>query len=155
LKLAFRRANSADLPFTIELSKRVFSIYGPYDEIIAGWASLPHTVTVVVEEMGQPRGFAMINLAPPAQDQVKSELLAIAIFPEYHGRGMGKRLLRYMENVARSHGVRELFLHTAVINEPARCFFVEHGFTRRDVVDCYYPMGQKALEMSKTLPSGP
>lgn len=155
LKLAFRKANSADLPSIIELSKRVFSIYGPYDEIIAGWASLAHTATVVVEEMGQPRGFAMINLAPRAQDRANGELLAIAIFPEFHGRGIGKKLLKYMEDLARSLSIGELFLHTAVNNESARRFFMENGFLPRDVVGCYYPLGQKAMEMSKKLPSGP
>ena len=155
LKLVFRKANSSDLPFIIELSKRVFSIYGPYDKIIAGWASLVHTVTVVVEEMGQPRGFAMINLAPQAKDRANGELLAIAIFPEYHGRGIGKKLLKYMEDLARSLSIGELFLHTAVNNESARRFFLENGFLQRDLVDGYYPMGQKAMEMSKKLPSSP
>ncbi len=155
LKLVFRKANSSDLPFIIELSKRVFSIYGPYDKIIAGWASLAQTVTVVVEEMGQSSGFAMINLAPRAQDRTNGELLAIAIFPQYHGRGIGKKLLRYMEDLARSLSIGELFLHTAVNNEPARRFFMENGFIQRDLVDCYYPMGQKAMEMSKKLPSSP
>jgi len=155
LKLAFRKANPRDLPFIAELSEQVFSVYGPYDEIIARWASFPHIITVLVEEKGQTRGFAMINTMLGAQNLPKGELVAIAVAPESQGRGIGERLLRYMEGLARDLGIEEMLIHTAAINKAAHRFFAKNGFIQRGLVDCYYPMGQKALEMSKTLPMTP
>ncbi len=155
LKLALRKANPRDLPFIVELSEQVFSAYGPYDEIIARWASLPHIIMVVVEEKGQSRGFAMINPILGTQNEAKAELLAIAVSPEYQRRKIGKRLLGYMEGLARNFGIEELVIHTAAINEAAHRFFAKNGFIQRGLVDRYYPLGQKALEMSKTLSTTP
>jgi ribosomal protein S18 acetylase RimI-like enzyme len=155
LKVALRRGNPRDLPFVVEVSDRVFSAYGPYNEIIARWASFPHIITVVVEEKGHPRGFAMINPIPGAQNEAKGELLAIAVSPEYQQKGIGKRLLRHMEGLARKLGIEQMVIHTAEINKAAHQFFTKNGFIQRGSVDCYYPHGQKALEMSKTLSMNP
>ena len=155
LKLALRKANPRDLPFIVELSEQAFSAYGPYHEIITRWASFPHIITVVVEEKGQSRGFAMINPILGARDEAKAELLAIAVSPEYQRRGIGKRLLEYMEDLARNFGIEEMNIHTAAINKAAYRFFAKNGFIQRGSVDRYYPLGQKALEMSKTIRVNP
>jgi len=151
LRLTLRRANPGDLPFIVELSEQVFSTYGQYDEIITRWASFPHIITVVVEAKGQRRGFAMINPILGAQNEAKGELLAIAVTPEYQRAGIGKRLLRHIEGLARNLGIEEMVIHTAEINEAAHQFFAKNGFIQRGSVNSYYPKGQKALEMSKTL----
>jgi ribosomal protein S18 acetylase RimI-like enzyme len=151
LKLALRRANPGDLPFIIELSEQVFSAYGQYDEIIARWASFHQIITVIIEGTGQSRGFAMINPILGARNEANGELLAIAVSPGYQRRGIGKKLLRHMEGLARDLGIEEMVIHTAEINEAAHGFFAKNGFILRGSVESYYPKGQKALEMSKTL----
>ncbi len=153
--LSLRKATPHDLPLIAELSGQVFSAYGPYDEIIAGWASSPHVITVVVELKGQSRGFGMLNPIPRAQHEAKGELLAIAISPHYQRRGIGKRLLEHMEGLAQNLGIEEMVIHTATINKAAHRFFMKNGFIKRGLVDCYYPMGQEALEMSKKLSMNP
>jgi ribosomal protein S18 acetylase RimI-like enzyme len=154
LKLVFREANRRDVPFIAKLSGEVFSVYGPYDEIIPRWSSFPHIITMVVEEKGRRRGFAMINPALGGGVS-RGELLAIAISPRCQRRGIGARLLRHMEDLARDLGVEELFIHTAAVNKAAHRFFGRDGFIQRGFVDRYYPMGQRAVEMSKGLPMGP
>jgi ribosomal protein S18 acetylase RimI-like enzyme len=151
MQLTFRKTNLRDLPYIIDLSKRVFSDYGPYDEIIAGWASLVHIITVVVEVKGEPRGFAMINPTLEVHNMAKGELVAIAVSPEYQRRGIGRRLLGYMEGLARNIGIQRMVIHTAAMNKMAQRFFIENGFVGGGLLDSYYPMGQKALEMLKTL----
>jgi ribosomal protein S18 acetylase RimI-like enzyme len=153
--LSFRKANPRDLPFLAELSGHVFSDYGPYDEIIARWASFPHIITVVVEEKDQPRGFAMVNSTLGAQNLSNGELIAIAVDPEHQGRAIGTSLLKYMEGLVRNLGIEEMIIHTASINRAAHRFFERNGFIQRGLVDSYYPMGQKALKMSKTLTMNP
>ncbi len=150
VQLVFKRANPRDLPFITQLSEQVFSVYGPYGEIIARWASFPHIITVVVEGRGRPRGFAMINPALGTQGLRKAELMAIAVVPEYQGRGIGRKLLEYMEELARSLEIQEMLIHTAAINKAANRFFAKNGFIQRGSVECYYPMGQEAMEMAKT-----
>jgi ribosomal protein S18 acetylase RimI-like enzyme len=155
VKLSFRKAYPRDLPFLAELSGHVFSAYGRYDEIIARWASFPHIITVVVEEEDQPRGFAMINPTIEAQNLPKGELMAIAVAPEHQGRTIGTRLLKYMEDLFRNLGIEEMIIHTASINRAAHRFFERNGFIQKGWIASYYPMGQRALEMSKMLTMNP
>ncbi len=155
LKMTLRRANPRDLPFIVQLSEQVFSAYGQYDEIVARWAFFPQIITVVAEERGELRGFAMINPIFGVQNEAKGELLAIAVSPQYQRRGIGKRLLRRMEGLARDLGIEDMVIHTAEINEAAHGFFAKNGFIQMGSVECYYPKGQKALEMSKTLRMSP
>jgi ribosomal protein S18 acetylase RimI-like enzyme len=150
LQLGFRGANPRDLPFIAHLSEQVFSIYGPYGEIIARWASFPHIITVVVEGGDRPIGFAMINPALGTQDLPKAELMAIAVAPQYQGRGIGRKLLEYVEELARGRGTQEMLLHTAAINKAAHRFFAKNGFIKKGSLESYYPMGQEAMEMAKT-----
>jgi hypothetical protein len=48
-----------------------------------------------------------------------------------------------------------MVIHTATMNRAAHGFFSKNGFILRGLVDCYYPMGQEAMEMSKTLTMSP
>ena len=97
----------------------------------------------------------MINPMHEAGRFPKAELMAIAVVPEYQRRGIGKMLLEYMEELARGLGMGEMVIHTATANKVAQGFFAKNGFIRRGLVDCYYPMGQEAMEMSKTLTMSP
>lgn len=93
----------------------------------------------------------MINPILEAGSFPKAELMAIAVVPGDQRRGIGKMLLRYMEELARSLGIKEMVIHTATINRMAQGFFAKNGYIRRGIVDSYYPMGQEAMEMSKPL----
>ena len=97
----------------------------------------------------------MINPMLEAGSFPKAELMAIAVVPAYQRRGIGKMLLRYMEELVRSLGIREMVIHTATMNRVAQGFFAKNGYIRRGLVDCYYPMGQEGMEMSKTLTMNP
>ncbi len=92
----------------------------------------------------------MINPALGTQGLRKAELMAIAVVPEYQGRGIGRKLLEYMEGLARSLEIQEMLIHTAATNKAANRFFAKNGFIQRGSVECYYPMGQEAMEMAKT-----
>ncbi len=93
----------------------------------------------------------MINPMLEARSFPKAELMAIAVAPEYRRRGIGGMLLRYMEGLARNLGIGEMVIHTATMNRVAHGFFSKNGFIPRGLVERYYPMGQEAMEMSKTL----
>jgi len=97
----------------------------------------------------------MINPMLEAGSFPKAELMAIAVVPEYQRRGIGKMLLRYMEELARSLGIGEMVIHTATMNRVGQGFFEKNGFIPRGLAVCYYPLGQEAMEMSKTLTRSP
>lgn len=53
-----------------------------------------------------------------------AELACLAVHPEYRGRGRGERLLEYLSQLARSQGIRRLF----VLTTQTAHWFQERGF---------------------------
>ena len=150
--LSVRRANPADIAFVGRLSGSVFSVYGPYRELVQEWFEAPSTVTLIAVEDGKPTGFAMVGrLLDESQREHRCELLAIAVEAGSRRRGTGRLLLREVELEAERMNEHTLFLHTATANVPAQSLFMQMGFTVLAVRTIFYPSGQDALKMSKVL----
>lgn len=149
----FRLANENDLDFISQLSARVFSKYGAYDEIVLGWLLEPEVITVIIIAAGaDPLGFAMVTLEREKWfEPRRGHLLAIGVFPEHQRKRIGTALLEHMEEIARKYGVEEMLLWTAVDNQQALSFFQNAGFHIVGSEDRYYPRGQAALVLSKKL----
>ena len=83
---------------------------------------------------GEIEGYGILSIAAG-----ESHLLNLCVRPESRGRGVGRKLLRYLVNVARRHDADVLFLEVRQSNLAARNMYLSEGFnelgTRRD----YYP----------------
>ena len=145
--IAIRPAASMDYGFIRALSKEVFSLYGDYEEILIQWFVNPDVITIVSFKQGQSLGFAMLYA-------MSGEILAIAVKPEFQGRGIGTGLLNNIERIASQLGMERLLLHTATENEVAEMFFRNASFTVIGKKGGYYPRGQAALTMAKEIGMG-
>jgi ribosomal protein S18 acetylase RimI-like enzyme len=140
-----RLAIDDDLDFIRELSIEVFSMFGDYGEVIYPWFSNPEVIPVMYVHNGlDPAGFGLVSV-------VTGEILAIAVAPTYQRRGIGSALLTYMDFLATQRGLRMLLLHTAKENTEAQSFFRKRGFKVVGAQESYYPKGQTALIMSKSI----
>ncbi|MEE9528065.1 MAG: N-acetyltransferase [Syntrophobacteria bacterium] len=148
----FRLANENDLDFIRQLSARVFSKYGAYDETVLGWLLEPEVTTVIIAAGADPLGFAMVTLEREKWlEPRRGHLLAIGVLPKHQRKGIGTALLEYMEEIARKYSVEEMLLWTAVDNQQALSFFRNAGFHIVGSEDRYYPRGQAALTLAKKL----
>ena len=147
-----KRANESDLEFIRGLSAQVFRRYGKYDEIVPAWLLQPGVITLLILKGSYPLGFAMLALTrqQPLEPR-RADLLAIAILPAHERRGVGSALLSHMEKLALDYGVREIHLWTAHDNLQALYFFQKAGFEIIGSEGRYYPRGQPAYNMSKSL----
>jgi ribosomal protein S18 acetylase RimI-like enzyme len=151
-RISIRRANLSDIGFIGRLSGKVFSVYGPYRHLVPGWFESNLTITLVAVEKGAPVGFAMVGrLFEGPEKENRCELLAIAVEPHLHCRGIGGMLLRKIEKEAARLGESVLFLHTAMDNVPAQDLFKKHHFTPLSLKKQFYHAGQDAVMMIKTL----
>ncbi len=144
--VTIRPAFPSDLDFIQNLSKRVFSQYGPYDRILADWFQSAQTLTRLASIDESPVGFAMIR--PPENNepfgsQHIGELLAIAVEPQKQGQGVGDFLMIEILNVAHEVGITTLILCTATTNEPGKGLFKKHGFETLRVEKGYYFGGMR------------
>jgi ribosomal protein S18 acetylase RimI-like enzyme len=153
-EISFRIARIKDRGFIEELSARVFSIFGRYDEILSEWFFRLGVITVIASMNGQPVAFAMLETGERETWNVSTgELLAIAVTPEQQRQGVGKSLLDYMEDLALRFRLREIHLHTGKDNLAAQSLFEKAGYRTAGAEKGYYPKGQSAVKMVKRLDS--
>ena len=148
--ITFRKAGPLDEAFITQLSRKVFSVFGPYDEMVPRWMMEESTVTIIACLDNRPVGFVMLGDPFNRYDLSQAvELLAIAVDPEEHRKGIGELLLREVDKKAIEHGVRRIFLHTAAMNHSARSLFTKAGYRPWEIKGGFYPEGQDAVVMSK------
>jgi ribosomal protein S18 acetylase RimI-like enzyme len=150
-----RRAAISDNRFIGRLSRDVFTIYGPYEEIISGWFRSEKGITTLIACQDNVQiGFAMLGEPGSRYDlQDASELLGIAVEPEEQGKGIGKTLLRAIEATSVHLGIKWLLLHTAANNTLALRLYEKTGYRPLEMKRNFYPEGQDAIVMYKEVQS--
>lgn len=89
---------------------------------------------------------------PPLTDRVY-DLYWIAVDPAVHGRGVGGRLLDFVEEVLRGKRARFLLVETSSrsIYEKARAFYRGRGFVEEARVHDFYSVGDDRVIYKKLL----
>ena len=152
-QIRIRQARPSDVEYIRGLSRRVFSRFGPYEEILPSWFESGVTVTLMALKRGKPVGFVMLGLPsgrpyPPGV----SELMAIAVEPGARRLGIGGLLIQEAEKGAGELEIKHLVLFTALDNSAAQSLFTGNGFTRAGIREGFYPRGQDAMMMEKVIP---
>lgn len=151
-EIQFRFSASSDSPFIRDLSTRAFDPFGEYGDVVFKWHVSGKSITVIASYEESPLGFAMVSKPFSRYDQNNSsELLAIAIETAWQGKGVGKLLIKKIEQAASEAGIMTVFLHTAVENRNARKLFSDTGYRIWQIKKNFYPRGQDACVMAKKL----
>ncbi|WP_366520745.1 ribosomal protein S18-alanine N-acetyltransferase [Zoogloea sp.] len=69
----------------------------------------------------------------------EAHILNISVMKPHQGRGLGRRLLEHLAEVARSRGGRQLFLEVRPSNLPALALYDKAGFRQIGRRKGYYP----------------
>jgi len=151
--VTLRRAVISDSRFIGRLSRDVFTIYGPYEEVLSGWFKSDKGITTIIACRNKIQiGFAMLSEPSDRYDlQDASELLGIAVEPEKQGKGVGELLLGAIHRTSAFLNIKWLFLHTAVDNMPAQRLFKRTGYRPLEVKRNFYPEGQDAIVMYRDI----
>ncbi len=138
--------------FLERLSAQAFRPFGAYAGTIRGWADSGETLALLALVQGRPAGFAMASRVRPLDaSPIETELLAIAVTPKEQRMGIGRLLLRRIQEETLKNDADLLFLHTATENLAARALFEAEGFRTVRLRPAFYPRGQDALLMIKDL----
>lgn len=140
-----REWTKEDIPRIAELEKRCFSDPWTVADLEACLSfSIYHHV--LFEEDGVLVGYACETVLFD-----EGEIANVAVSPERRGQGLGKRLMDWLEERAKSLGAEKLFLEVRVSNAPALALYNGRGFEPISVRKKYYPDGEDALVMTKKL----
>lgn len=88
----------------------------------------------VLDRDGVILGYFLMSLAAG-----EAHVLNIAVAPEHHGRGLGRRLLRSLVHLARARGAQRIFLEVRPSNGVAIALYDQEGFNEIGRRPRYYP----------------
>jgi ribosomal protein S18 acetylase RimI-like enzyme len=147
-QITIRVAEESDMEFAHNLSKKAFSRYGPYEDILGRWFQSGTTETFLAIMEKRPLGFVMLGRYQSEWESCQiAELLAIAVEPEKRKKGVGDFLIQEVIRKSRDLGIETVVLYTALENVAAQRLFKKHGFTPSRIKERFYPRGQDALLM--------
>jgi len=109
--------------------------------------TLPNIVRIKVVMDGIMVGFAALEHKPREQTDWIS---TIGVLPTYQKMGIGKALLNECERKSKSTTMR---LCVRISNRNAQKLYLNSGYQVSQIWESYYPEGEDALVMQKTLPS--
>jgi ribosomal protein S18 acetylase RimI-like enzyme len=111
------------------------------------------TVTLVASDRGRTAGFAIMEFG-----EDRAHLVLLAVRPTHRRQGIGRKLVEWLLESARTAGIASIHLELRTSNEAARRFYMVMGFSETLVVPGYYsgPGGAKesALRMLLVLRTG-
>lgn len=122
--LLFRQMEVGDIPVVLEIEQECFlsswSFEGYQNEL-----SRDDSKAIIVENSKTIIGFAVLRLITSASE---SEILNIAIKPEFQKRGIGTILLKEIIGFLKSKRIRSLWLEVRKTNFTAQNFYRRNRF---------------------------
>jgi [ribosomal protein S18]-alanine N-acetyltransferase len=94
-------------------------------------------------------GFILTELDGPL-----AHIVTLDVAEVHRRSSVGSLLLNAAEKSLSTHGVRTIFLETAVNNHAAVNFWTRHGYIKEGILKRYYLNRIDGYEMRKALPSG-
>jgi len=104
------------------------------------------TVTLVACERGRVIGFAIMEFGDE-----RAHLVLLAVRPTQRRGGIGRQLLQWLLESARTAGIGSVHLELRAQNEAARAFYRAMGFSESVLVPGYYRGREAALRMLRVL----
>jgi [ribosomal protein S18]-alanine N-acetyltransferase len=115
-------------------------------EQIARLVRHPEFEVVVARREGRVVGFAVMQLGHEV-----AHLILLAVEPSERRSGIGRRLIHWIEEMARTAGVFELSLEVRSQNMIARRFYEQLGYQSVALVPRYYDGRENAVRMVRDL----
>jgi ribosomal-protein-alanine N-acetyltransferase len=106
----------------------------------------PETVTLVACARDTLAGFAIMEFSDE-----RAHLVLLAVRPSHRRLGIGRRLVAWLIESARTAGVQSVHLELRAGNEPARRFYRAMEFVETLLVPGYYRGKEPALRMLRML----
>jgi [ribosomal protein S18]-alanine N-acetyltransferase len=106
----------------------------------------PETLAPVACDRGRIAGFAVMEFGDE-----RAHLVLLAVRPAHRRAGIGRRLMEWLVESARTAGIASLHLELRSSNDAARGFYRAMGFDETIVVPGYYSGRESALRMIRVL----
>ena len=110
----------------------------------------PRSATWIAEEESRLIGFAIVSWGRESEPH-GAYIQTVEVAKEHRGEGVGRELLRRIEDSARAAGARAIWLHVDVENLSAIRLYERHGYERQGREEHYYARNRAAFSYTKSL----
>jgi ribosomal-protein-alanine N-acetyltransferase len=140
--ITYRAMIALDIPVVASLEKEIFK-----DD--------PWTVAQFKEEVSN-NGITRHQIigwagALCATDGADTDVLTIAVVPDFRMRGVARHMLTSLVDWAYTKKSPQIFLEVEKKNQPAQALYISEGFVAISLRPDYYGVGLDAVVMSKVL----
>ncbi len=147
--LLLRLAGSADAAGIAAMSRALVEdglqwSWGP--ERVAASIRDPDTYVLVARSAAETVGFAIMHFADD-----EAHLALFAVVPKYRRRGVGRRLLAWLEKCAVVGGIERILLEVRAGNRGAQAFYESRGYRKLASLPGYYQGREAAFRMGREL----
>lgn len=151
------RKDDRKILFSILLDSKVFTqeeikiAMELIDIVLNNKNQMDYVIHCMVDNQDQPIGYICYGPAPMTKGTF--DLYWIAVKPEWQNKGIGSKLLNFLEESVRSKGGRMILADTSSIPEyeKATRFYTRNGFKEvAKILDYYYP-GNDRITFCKKL----
>ena len=138
MTFTFTPLEQADNNHIYTLEEVIFHAHAWPPEEVESFIGLQTVDGVVLYDGDAPAGYALWQVVAD-----ESEIMTIGIHPGWQGKGLGDKLLSYILSQLQNRGVKDVFLHVRVSNEPARKLYEKYGAELLHIRPKYYSAGDK------------
>lgn len=148
--IEIRLATPADARAIAELSRREIEHGLPWrwtpPRVLSALRDRETNVAVALEPQGCVVGFGIM-----VYRDATAHLNLLAVDPATRRRGVGAKLLAWLERVAGVAGIERIELEARRSNAAALAFYARHGYVRTGTVAGYYLGVEDAVRLCKQL----
>ena len=151
MTITYRSMIPFDIPVVSAMEKEIFKddpwSVGQFKEEVANNGITRHYL-VACDSQHQIIGWAG---AMCAQEGADTDILTIAVDPDYRLRGIARHMLTSLIDWAYTKNSPTIFLEVEKNNQPAQALYISEGFEIISIRPDYYGAGLDALVMTKAL----
>ena len=154
MKLTLRTYEPGDFETLYEIDHRCFTPEIAYSRReLRNYLRFPGVECIVALNDETNTGPSIEGFCIAVRSLRWGHVVTMDVLPELRRLGVGGKLLAETERRLTVAGVTEIGLETATTNESAIAFWEKHGYRKCGIHEGYYPDGQDAYGMTKTLES--
>ncbi len=144
MNLYFRKAESNDLTFLVELEKKSFPEFQQTNKqsLKKGIGSSFQEVIIVESQNNKPLGAVVLF-----KYKYLLRIYSIGVTPESKGKGFGKHILQFIKEFAIKNHFNNITLEVRAKNEKLVEWYKLNGFNVINRVNDYYCEGEDAIKM--------
>jgi ribosomal-protein-alanine N-acetyltransferase len=138
-----RRAGKSDVPGIIEIEKVSFS--DPWDkQLFLDAVDSKNKYLMIAEGGKEVKGYIVFERVLD-----EGHITNLAVADKHRKKGVASGLISYVIDLAKSLGIKQIFLEVRESNEAAKLLYLKFGFSEIGRRKGYYPKaGESALVLS-------